>query len=748
MFYRIFFTFIIIFSNYANANDYQKSCNTETNKEKPNLAIIKNTCSKAGNELEKLSNQTYTWYYLLGNNLKNNTKIKIDNVNIRSAYGNIAHSHVLKGNYKQAKKFYKKWLSSYIESNKGVQEDYKIMLKLYPNKTNNLQKGIEIWNNIYKPYISVEKSYQKAITLINEKDYQKAETYLLTTIEALEKTLNNSLAQADVFSNHAFVLKKLGKWKKSLMAYQQAHKVYSKFNHFQGIKNIDYGIADLYFMQGKKYKSKFDHTKALNFLSKAKNKFSKNNFSNKASEVKNKWIKPYFNLCLEQSVKEIDFKEIELCLSRGGNLNHGLLSATRKAISNFDKYKEVVDFFVKKGADVNTINKYDDTLVEQALNFKGFDVAKLLIGYGAKFDANKVLLHSVYFPNDIETVKFALENGADVEAKDENKNTPLHIATRKIERFKIAKLLLENGADIDVKNKKGETLLIKLAYSDKPKIIKALLKIGANVNAQANDGSTALMNASYKGHLEVVKLLIENGAEINLKDNKGNTALIVASKNWNNEIVRFLLKNKANINMTNNEGYNALSYALFEYYNKSNHLNMQSILFAQISNDIGSNKYINITNDLDKISGNIDLVKILINNGGNPDSKAPHRETLLTKSATIHSNIEIIKILVEAGADINMRGKHKFTPLHNASQNLYKGSYNIVNYLIENGANVNSKALGGHTPLSLAVKVRGNEDTYSVVKLLLDSGSKVNQLVIDNAEFNTSKIRKLLLKYR
>lgn len=55
-------------------------------------------------------------------------------------------------------------------------------------------------------------------------------------------------------------------------------------------------------------------------------------------------------------------------------------------------------------------------------------------------------------------VKLLINHGADINAKNERGETPLHLATRYCFN-KIVKLLLENGADPNIKDNEGKTPL-------------------------------------------------------------------------------------------------------------------------------------------------------------------------------------------------------------------------------------------------------------------------------------------------
>ena len=61
--------------------------------------------------------------------------------------------------------------------------------------------------------------------------------------------------------------------------------------------------------------------------------------------------------------------------------------------------------------------------------------------------------------NNVEKVALLLERGADIEAQDKYKNTPLHFAEYNAE---VAQLLIEKGANIKAKDNRGHNVMERL----------------------------------------------------------------------------------------------------------------------------------------------------------------------------------------------------------------------------------------------------------------------------------------------
>ena len=139
-----------------------------------------------------------------------------------------------------------------------------------------------------------------------------------------------------------------------------------------------------------------------------------------------------------------------------------------------------------------------------------------------------------------------IDNGADIneESNAYTDETALHLAFRN-SHFETVKYLVENGADVNKTDGYGNTVLMDASRNGNFEIVEYLLENGADVNAK--DEGSPLILASAKGHLEIVKCLAENGADVNFKDYYNNlkiclTALKYALENNHSEIVGYLVK--------------------------------------------------------------------------------------------------------------------------------------------------------------------------------------------------------------
>ena len=94
---------------------------------------------------------------------------------------------------------------------------------------------------------------------------------------------------------------------------------------------------------------------------------------------------------------------------------------------------------------------------------------------------------------DVMEAKWAIENGADVNAANDNGVTPLYSAARNF-RTEIAKLLIAAGADVNAKTENDNTPLHEAisAFEFNHDIIDLLLANGADPHAMNKKGQTPL----------------------------------------------------------------------------------------------------------------------------------------------------------------------------------------------------------------------------------------------------------------
>ena len=115
-----------------------------------------------------------------------------------------------------------------------------------------------------------------------------------------------------------------------------------------------------------------------------------------------------------------------------------------------------------------------------------------------------------------EVVELLIDQGADLDSKDESGMTPLHVAKNKA----IAELLITKGADVNEANKMGETPLDLAGFNVGDHTYDLRLKHGGK------HGS--IHTAAEYGHIEGVKEFLTAGADVNAKRDDSKTPLDLA----------------------------------------------------------------------------------------------------------------------------------------------------------------------------------------------------------------------------
>ncbi len=173
---------------------------------------------------------------------------------------------------------------------------------------------------------------------------------------------------------------------------------------------------------------------------------------------------------------------------------------------------------------------------------------KQLVNEGADIEQRdqqlRTALMSATLANQIEVARFLIEKGADVNAKDGIQDTPyLYAGARGLQE--ILELTLANGADLKSLNRYGGTALIPAAERGHVTTVKTLIDAGVAVDHVNSLGWTALIEAIVLGdgsdtYVEIIQHLINGGADVNLADGSGNTPLTLAKQKGFKKIIKTL----------------------------------------------------------------------------------------------------------------------------------------------------------------------------------------------------------------
>ena len=345
---------------------------------------------------------------------------------------------------------------------------------------------------------------------------------------------------------------------------------------------------------------------------------------------------------------------------------------------------------IDNGADVGATNRYGQTVLHMCPDV---DTLKLLVGAGVdvnRIDSNQwtPLHHYTFYDSDHESyylrsfiknmssqVEVLLKAGADIEAKNELGNTPLHLSAESPDKHNLrtTQVLLNAGANVNARNGTGATPLHFSAFDHSATVFnpilsslaitRLLLKSGADVNAKDINGMTPLHAAASKTSTNIlpnVEVLLKANADVHAKDINGLTPLHICARKSNAEVARFLVQANANVNAKDNLGRTPL------------HI---------VRGDDGA--------------------------------------------AVVH-------ILIEAKADVNAKDNENSTPLHESSarhRSYGQEARNVSQALIDAGADISAVNESGRTPImndrNLKNMARGNTENIQHKRRKIGLGVRI-----------------------
>lgn len=151
-------------------------------------------------------------------------------------------------------------------------------------------------------------------------------------------------------------------------------------------------------------------------------------------------------------------------------------------------------------------------------------------------------IHACCYTGDLDRLQQLIAEGMDTNSKDNNGDTPLHIASNRGHLPIVQELLAQRFTDVNDVNVDGDTPLHKMAYSDPNLyVLRELLHHGANINAKNNAHNTVLHLASIHWKVNLVKELIHHNANINDQNYCGATPLFLASLFGQLDVVKELI---------------------------------------------------------------------------------------------------------------------------------------------------------------------------------------------------------------
>ncbi len=378
-------------------------------------------------------------------------------------------------------------------------------------------------------------------------------------------------------------------------------------------------------------------------------------------------------------------------------------------------HQKIVEYLLKKRANINARNGGKFTPLNLALFGNKFEIAELLINNGANVDIpnhkNEGPLHHAVTREHLPSVQRLVSRGAKLDVKTVAGCTPLHLASSR-GYIDIVKYLIEHGAKIDEKTPNGTTELYAAARQGRKIVVQFLLEKGANIELKNKAGKTALDIAREKKYTEIIKLLESAQRTFHLRsDEDVNKEFYIAAKNGNIAQLKQLYKQGVDINFQH-QNMSALRWACL-----NGHENVVKLLIEYKVNHTGSNSYGLLSA---AYKGHCQIVDLLLSAGFNKNIQDTSGNTPLIEAAG-GGHIKTVIRLIKEGLFVDQKNKAGYTPLYRAVRD--GKSVAVVKLLIEADADLDISDYNDYkTPLHIAAR----DGHIQMAKLLIEAGADIN----------------------
>jgi ankyrin repeat protein len=190
------------------------------------------------------------------------------------------------------------------------------------------------------------------------------------------------------------------------------------------------------------------------------------------------------------------------------------------ASSHFTNKTMMEDFFIEAGADINTQGSGGETAMFKAVE-----------------------------SDNLERVKFLIEKGADINAKDNKGLRP------DCDEKEIIMYLVKNGADIDALDDRHDSYLCVAVSQDDLELAHFLINEGIDPNQACYFEEAPIIKAVESHNLTLVQFLAENGADVNVVGYFKKNLMEYAEQEGDPAILAYLKSKGAMTKEEKNEQY-------------------------------------------------------------------------------------------------------------------------------------------------------------------------------------------------
>lgn len=239
--------------------------------------------------------------------------------------------------------------------------------------------------------------------------------------------------------------------------------------------------------------------------------------------------------------------------------------STALFIANERRDREMVEYLLQSGADINARNRGLMTVFDIALSLKEFTLAQMYIDEYSYDISQKDIwqrtpLFYVTIRENLPAVEFLFRNGADPNAYQYDAAHYLNVyfgaqrrEGKEINR-ELVRLYLANGLDPAEQDARGYSFVHNAAITDEPALLEGLPLDPEMVNQKTNDAVTPLMIAVWEGNFAVARKLLALGADPDIQTSDGTTVLFYLVAREEAEMTDYLISQGADVTITDNQG--------------------------------------------------------------------------------------------------------------------------------------------------------------------------------------------------
>lgn len=381
-----------------------------------------------------------------------------------------------------------------------------------------------------------------------------------------------------------------------------------------------------------------------------------------------------------------------------------------------------VEWLLGKGADINLASRNGQSPLDAVMGNSSGN-AEILRVFLAKVDIKKrdtwgnSLLHSAVARSNGEAVKLLLERGAEIDARNQNGDTALHLAAQNPNA--LLKTLLDGGANANIKNARGDLPLhIALRRRDAQ-------RVGGYYGYGSSEGGFIASPSGYfavntpenaASRATTLAPLIEK-TDVNTRDQFGVAPLLLALSARDTEMRDLILEKAPKMDSTTQ---------LFDAVAGGNVAAITPIL-AQKPFLV----YFRLPDGttplhMSALWGTSGAATALLAKGADPNARNSAAQSPLHLAITrptglfLRRSKNMAELLVSKKSDVNAQDLSGQTPLHRA---VASGELDLVQTLLGAKADPNIADESGQTPLMLAASNRNAPSTIATA--LLTSGARV-----------------------